>query len=283
MTVLLVKTFWNDKLRAKGLLRSVVVSAGEDFFVICIAEARCLNWLKSELGETVECDILFLDETELLSRKEINKYHGYILQQIVKLRYSSICDASFYFCMDSDLKWIAPLQKHLFADDEGRVRDFVLPDPDPLVDPAWKRKYDCQRGRYLDAIKNHFGLANMQTAHGMVSLKVDSARGLLAHAKSAFGDLGGMLTQAPMEFSWYFGFIQATGEKLNPCLSPVKTFHTANQYFAHLRLGASENDLAGAYSGYVLNANWASKLGVMAYGDKRSIAPFLTRWMIERI
>ena len=160
---ILLKTHKADIKRAVFLLKDLSKYSKLETFVV--SDKPTLSEIKSKVDQN---NLNFLNEDIFFSGKEFSA-PGYIQQQIVKLKFSSIINSD-YFCIDSDCRIIKEMPNAMFYDKHNNLYDFV--DIDCIVENfvSWNNKYYYNRSKYLSFIKRFFNLEHFITSHGLCSL-----------------------------------------------------------------------------------------------------------------
>ena len=229
-----------------------------------IADKECLSRLSNlNLGLP---RIEYIDDCELLSLGE-QRLQGYLQQQIIKLRFYEICKSPYYFCMDSDAVVHDTIRINDFIDEYGRIKDFVITDSSVELQRDWLKRYYVMREEYLRRIKDFYKINEFVSPHGFVSLSVNVVSEMNKFLTKRGESFRSIIEKAPMEFSWYFGYMKRTQMEINPCRSLFHTFHTATDYKITCN-DVSIKKIQQTYKGYILNSNWADDCKIYELGQR---------------
>ncbi len=274
MITLLVKTHFADLLRVNNLLDSLVCS--QTMLPICVIGDKAIILRLKKFSEKIS-NLKLIDEREILSKRE-QELPGYISQQIVKLRFHETCETDNYFCMDSDGLVLRKLVVSDFLGTDNFIKDFVVDNNSIELNKYWIQRYSCKRKQYLSDIEAFFRIKKFVTAHGFVSLSVEIMKEFDKFLIDKKLDYSDILNLSPMEFSWYYGFIQYKGISIRPAINPFHTFHVPSDYEAYLQ-PVINKEINLKYKGIVLNSNWADYYNVFKNNQKLPLKYHLRKWL----
>lgn len=238
-------------------------------FVVVPDEDRDLFCGFSEVGD--HPDVTLVSESDLSKHLVNEPVHGlrpgYINQEIVKLAFWELGYADNYFCVDSEAEFLRPFGVEDFMATDTEPYSVLVQDLELKADPVYFSQYWESRDSAINRIAALVGWSDpvIRTCHGHT---VFSRRVLESFVKDFLNPRGwdyrDALAEAPYEFSWYNLWLQ-TSEVIgiHPREPWIKVFHTEQEYLDAVLRGITSEDLARAYLGVVVNANFSRALGHM--------------------
>lgn len=214
-------------------------------------------------------DVTLIPESEL-SRHLVDKpVHGlragYINQEIVKLAFWELDYAENYFCVDSEAEFLRPFGVDDFMATVTEPYSVLVQDLELKADPIYFAQYWESRERALTRIAELVGLSDsvIRTCHGHTVFSRRVLESFVQDFLSPRGwDYRDALAEAPYEFSWYNLWLQKSQVVgIHPREPWIKVFHTEQEYLNAVLRGITSEDLARAYLGVVVNANFSRELG----------------------
>ena len=269
---LLLKTYEGDRDYARRLIESIHRFNRDSIPLYIVAPKEELK--SFEEFSTAGAEIMS-DESVSDCLAQDNSVFGirpgYINQEIVKLAFweKGLCEN--YLCVDSDGVFIRDFYKSDFMYDSEIPYSVLVEDKELIVDPEYFRQYWQGRFELLQIIKREIGLDDPRTltCHGFA---VFSSK-VLRSFKEKYLERNGYtyldaLKKSPYEFSWYSFWLQK--DKTIPIMFKepfMKVFHNQSQHVDYLRKGIKLSDIARAYVGVVVNANYSRSFGLIRYED----------------
>jgi hypothetical protein len=192
---------------------------------------------------------------------------GYINQEIVKLAFWELGLAENYFCVDSEAEFIRPFSVKDFMVSETEPYSVLVQDLDLHADPTYFHQYWTSREGEIQRIADLIGWTDpvIRTCHGHTvfsRIVLESFRDdFLAARGWAYRDA---LAESPYEFSWYSLWLQKSKVIPIHAREPwIRVFHTEEEYLTAVGRGLSRENLARAYLGVLVNANFSRDVGLL--------------------
>ena len=192
---------------------------------------------------------------------------GYINQEIVKLAFWELGFTENYFCVDSEAEFIRPFSTSDFLVTPTEPYSVLVQDLDLHADPTYFHQYWTTREAEIRRIADLIGWTDpvIRTCHGHTvfsRLVLESFRDDFLAPRG--WDYRDALAEAPYEFSWYSLWLQKSNVIPIHAREPwIKVFHTEEEYLAAVGRGLTRENLARAYLGVLVNANFCRDIGLL--------------------
>lgn len=264
--VFVLKTYKADLLTANRLLKSFIKYNCDKIKIYVIAERAIKNHL-IEHNTIIFLDELSFDQ-KLFLKSDSNFSKGYLDQQIIKLSFWELGLSKNYFCIDSDAYFTKPFFLKDFYKNSKPINFFSNED-ELVLDNKYYNFYLKNLYKYREIILRNLEIknsSNLLNCHGNSTINVEVIKSfkneILENQNLTYRDI---IKKAPIEFSWYFYWLQKQGFKGFKEI-PFKIFHTPQQYFYSL-IYSSIEDINRKYLGILINSNWSKQLKILNYGD----------------
>ena len=270
--VLFCKSYRDDVLRAKQLIRSVEKFNTEGLPLYVSVPSADVPLFKEKcagLRFHLLADEEIIAANPLLDSQSFAELPGGLAQQVVKSEFWRLGHASNYVCLDSDCCFLRPFAKS----------DFIAPDGTPytvmneskellhFAEVAGLPKIERDRARECEEIMSLFGRSGRFWDFGPIpvvwSAQVwrDLDEKYLRTRGQNFIDA---IRQHPSELRWYGEALLAyRGIPLIPVEPLFRCYHYEEQYYFWRRAGETDEQIAKHYLGSVMQSNWDKRLDLV--------------------
>jgi hypothetical protein len=270
--VLFCKSYRDDVLRAKQLIRSVerFNSEGLSLFV-SVPSADLALFREHCAGQAC----IFLTDEEIIAANPMidgNQFAGLaggLAQQVVKSEFWRLAHATNYVCLDSDCYFLRPFAKSDFLAPDGAPYTVMHESKELLhfAEVAGLAKIERDRSRECEEIMSLFGRTGRYWDFGPVPV-VWSAKVWRdlddKYLKPKGQSLVDAIRQHPGELRWYGEALLAYGSiPLWPVEPFFRCYHYEEQYYFWRRAGETDEQLARHYLGVVMQSNWDKNLDLV--------------------
>lgn len=266
----LLKSYADDRAYAERLVSSFLQFRSDPipmFIVVPETDVPAFRALPGADAEGITVLSESLLESHLVSEPVHGLRPGYINQEIVKLAFWELGLAENYFCVDSEAEFIRPISVSDFMATETGPYSVLVQDLDLLADPTYFHQYWTSREAEIQHIADLVGWRDpvIRTCHGHTVF----SRVVLESFRDDFlaprgWDYRDALAESPYEFSWYSLWLQKSEVIPIHAREPwIKVFHTEEEYLTAVGRGLTRENLARAYLGVLVNANFSRDVGLL--------------------